>query len=207
MRTAGNARASVDARMLTRIRELGRGALFAPAGFLDIGGRRAVDVALHRMVKRGVIRRLGRGLYDYPKSDPKLGRLSPSVDAIAGALASKDRLRLQPAGAYAANLLRLSEQVPARIVFLTDGSSRRIRVGGRQIVLKRTTPRNMAAAGRTTGLLIQALRHLGREHVDAARIAHLRRLLPKSERRRIAADLPLAPAWMHPFLLAVAGER
>ena len=73
--------------------------------------------------------RLARGLYDYPKSHLQLGLLSPSVDAIAEALAGRDRLRIQPSGAYAANLLHLSEQVPAKAVFLTDGHSRRLKVG------------------------------------------------------------------------------
>lgn len=207
MQAATRAHGSIDSRMLSRIRGLGRGALFAPANFLDLGSRLAVDVALHRMVKKGLIRRLGRGLYDFPKTDPALGPLSPSIDAIAKALASKDHLRLQPSGAYAANLLRLSDQVPARIIFLTDGPSRKIRVGRQEIILKRTTPRNMAAAGRTTGLLIQALRYLGREHVSTDRIAHLRGLLPAKERKQILEDLPLAPAWMHPFLRAIAGDK
>ncbi|MBI2932274.1 MAG: hypothetical protein HYY16_11535 [Planctomycetes bacterium] len=198
---------SVDQRIVHRIRGLGRGALFVPSSFLDLGSRRAVDVALHRLVKKGVIRRLAHGLYDYPKSDPSLGQMSPSIDAIAKALASKDRLRLQPAGAYAANLLRLSEQVPMKAVFLTDGASRRIKVGRREIILKRTTPRNMATAGRTSGLVIQALRYLGRAHVSSERIAHLRQLLTDKDRKELLADFRLAPAWMHPFLRAIAGDE
>ncbi len=77
-----------------------------------------MDFALHRLVKQGVLRRLARGLYDYPRSHPQLGMLTPSVDTIAQALAGRDRLRIQPSGAYAANLLHLSEQVPAKAVFL-----------------------------------------------------------------------------------------
>jgi hypothetical protein len=174
---------------------------------LDLGSRRAIDIALHRMAKQGIIRRLARGLYDYPKTNPMLGQLSPSIDTIVRALATKDQIRLQPSGAYAANLLRLSEQVPARVIFLTDGLSRRIRIGKQEIILKRTTPRNMAAAGRTSGLLIQALRYLGRSHVTSERIAHLRAALSAKDRKQILDDLRLAPAWMHPFLRAIAGER
>ena len=207
MITAGKTGHSAQTRMEMRIRELGRGAVFAPASFLDIGNRRVIDVALHRMAKQGIIRRLARGLYDYPKINPMLGQLSPSIDTIAKALATKDQIRLQPSGAYAANLLRLSEQVPARVIFLTDGFSRRIRIGKQEIILKRTTPRNMAAAGRTSGLLIQALRYLGRSHVTSERIAHLRAALSAKDRKQILDDLRLAPAWMHPFLRAIAGER
>ena len=197
---------SIDSKILSRVYGLGRGTVVVPGHFLDLGSRRAVDLTLHRLAKKGTVRRLARGLYDYPRTHPKLGVLLPSVEAIAKALAGKDRLRLQPAGAYAANLLGLSEQVPARIVFLTDGASRAVKVGPTQIALRRTTPRNMAAAGRLSGLLIQAFRHLGQVHVTPARIAHLRKTLPAPERQKLLKDLPLAPAWMHPLFRALAAE-
>jgi hypothetical protein len=88
-------------------------------------------------------------------------------------MAGRDRIRIQPAGAYAANLLHLSEQVPAKAVFLTDGPSRRLKVGVNEIVLKRTTPRAMAAAGRISGLLFQALKYLGKANVTMERMALL----------------------------------
>ena len=178
-----------------------------PGDFVGMGNRQSVDFALHRLVKQGLFRRLARGLYDYPKTHPQLGPLSPSVESIAGALAGRDKLRLQPSAAYAANLLHLTEQVPAKAVFLTDGPSRRIKIGAREIVLKRTTPKAMAAAGRMSGLVIQGLKHLGRRHVTPERVAPLRKLLKSSDRRQLKEDIALAPAWMHPFLISVAGEK
>ncbi len=198
---------SVDRRVLQRIRAHGPGWIFVPATFLDLGSRSAVDLVLHRFVKKGAIRRLARGLYDFPKMDPALGVLTPSIDAIAKTLAGRDRLRLQPSGAYAANHLRLSEQVPMRAVFLTDGASRKVKVGKQEILLKRTTPRNMATAGRASGLVIQAFRHLGRAHVTWERIAHLRTLLKEKDRRELLEDLRFAPAWMHPFLRGIASGK
>jgi hypothetical protein len=102
------------------------------------------------------------------------GVLWPDVSQVAQALERKDGLRLQPAGAYAANMLGLSEQVPAQVVYLPDGPSREVLVGPTQLSLKRTTLKNMACAGRLSGLLIQALRFLGEAHVTPERVAHLR---------------------------------
>jgi hypothetical protein len=178
-----------------------------PTDFLDLGSRQAVDLVLHRLVKKGTIRRLARGVYDFPKQHPVLGPLTPSADAIARALAGRDRTRLQPAGAQAVNALGLSEQVPAKAVFLTDGPSRLVKVGTLTIQLRRTTPRNMAAADRLSGLLIQAFRELGKEHVTPARIAHLKRTLPAAERRELVKDVKLAPAWMHPILRELAEDE
>lgn len=195
---------SIESKVLSRIHGRGRGAVHVPTEFLDLGSRQAVGLALHRLAKKGTIRRLARGIYDYPKQHPQLGALMPSAETIAKALAGRDRARLQPTGAYAANLLGLTEQVPAKAVFLTDGPSRTARIGALTIQLRRTTPRNMAAAGRLSGLIIQAFRELGKEHVSQARIDQLKRTLPASERRKLPKDLKLAPAWMHPIFRELA---
>lgn len=180
--------------------------MFVPAEFLHLGSREAVDLVLHRLARKGTIRRLARGLYDFPRVHRVLGPLAPSAEAVAKALAGRDRTRLQPAGAYAANALGLSEQVPARAVFLTDGPTRTVKVGATTIQLRRTTPRNMAAAGRLSGLLIQALRFLGERHVTREHRGHLKRTLPAPQRRALLKDLKLAPAWMHPIFRDLAGE-
>ncbi len=175
-----------------------------PTDFVDLGSRQAVDLALHRLVRKGTIRRLARGIYDYPKTHSFLGLLAPHPDVVAKAVAGREQARLQPTGAYAANLLGLSEQVPAKVVYLTDAQSRTVNIGAMTIQLRRTTPRNMATAGRLSGLIIQALRNLGQAHVTADRIAILKRTLPADQRQELLKDLKFAPAWMHPVFRAIA---
>lgn len=195
---------SIERRLEKQIIRLGRGTVFTPKRFANMGTPAAVEKSLQRLAKAGTIRRLARGLYDYPKIHPEIGPLSPTAEAIAQAVARRDRVQLQPTGAYAANMLRLSDQVPMQVQFLTDGPARRIRVGRREITFKRTSPRNVAAANRTSGLVIQALRHLGKSRVTTDRIKHLHTLLPIRERLGLLRDLPLAPAWMHPHLRFIA---
>lgn len=195
---------SMDKQVWQRIASQGEGWVFTPSDFADVGSRTAVASALMRYAAAGQIRQLSRGFYDRPRQHPVLGVLWPDVAQVAQALERKDGLRLQPAGAYAANMLGLSEQVPAQVVYLTDGPSRQVAVGPTLIALKRTTPKNMACAGRLSGLLIQALRFLGEVHVSPERIAHVRRSLPAEQRAKLTADLAYAPAWMRPWLLEVA---
>ena len=195
---------SIDSQVTRRIFCRGRGWVFTPKHFLDLGGRRAVDLALHRLKFAGTIRQLARGLYDYPATDPVLGTIAPSADAIARALAVRDAIRLQPSGAYAANQLGLSEQVPSRVVFLTDGPARKVRIGKREIILQRTTPRNMAAAGRKSGVLIQALRYLGKERVDNNVITSVSRQIEGNDRAVLGKDLVHAPAWIADILRPLA---
>lgn len=187
---------SIDSQIRSRIYGHGRGWAFTPKHFRDLGGTAAIDSCLRRLKATGTIRQLARGLYDYPVNDPILGTVATSADAIARALVVRDAIRIQPSGAYAANVLGLSDQVPSRIVFLTDGPARKVRIGKREIILQHTTPRNMATAGRISGTLIQALRHLGQDQIDDQVIAILRRRITDSDHSVIRKDLVHAPAWI-----------
>lgn len=195
---------STDTLVSERIHSKAAGWVFTPADFVDLGSRDAVATALKRHKAAGSIRLLGRGLYDVPRHHPVLGLLWPPIENVADAVARKDGLRLQPTGVYAANLLGISEQVPAQVVYLTDGASRNVKVGPTQIVFKRTTPRHMAAAGKLSGLLTQAFRSMGQVHVMPKHIERLRSRIPAKERAEILTDLSLAPAWMHPLFREIA---
>ncbi len=194
---------SVDSQVLQRIRRKGAGRVFTPVDFLDLGSRNAVDLALSRHARSGGIRKLARGLYDLPRTSARFGRLSPGIDDVAAALKGRDQSRLQPAGAHAANVLGLSTQVPVRIVFLTDGRSRRVQLGKQQIVLKHTTPRQMATAGRISGTVIQALRWLGKHNIDERVLSGLRRRLSNADKQQLRADIRYAPAWIADIIRSV----
>ena len=198
---------SVDNRVLSRIYGHGRGWVFTPAHFADLGSRTAVASTLKRHKQNGTIRHVARGLYDYPRTDPQPGVLAPPVDLIVAALEVCDAVRLQPSGAYAANLLGLSNQVPMKVVFLTDGPTRKLQVGNRQILLKRTTPRNMGTAGRISGTVIQALRWLGQQHVDDQVTSILRKRLDAKEKAQLLKDIRYAPIWIAQIIRIVAGKE
>jgi hypothetical protein len=204
VKNMGKQAGSVDSRVLARMRRKRPGTVFIPADFVDLGPRNAVDLALSRNARAGAIRKLARGVYDLPRRDPRLGDLSPSPDDVALALAGRESARLQASGAHAANLLGLSDQVPVRLTFLTDGRSRRVQLGRQQVVLKHTTPRQMATAGRISGTVIQALRWLGQAHMDEQTIAVLRRRLSASDKRQLRQDLRYAPAWVADIMRMVA---
>jgi len=99
--------------------------VFTPRNFLAFGTRRAVDRALARLTQDKTIRRLAQGLYDYPRVHKKLGILAPNPDDVTAVLAAKTGSRVQISGARAANLLGLTDQVPAQLVYLTDGAAHR----------------------------------------------------------------------------------
>lgn len=195
--------ASVPDRVMKRVRASGRGSVFTPSDFLSVATRSSVDQALSRLVKGGQLRRLARGLYDFPKLHPKLGPLSPAPDDVARALARETGSQVQIAGARAANVLGLSTQVPAQSTYLTDGPSRRVVLGKRVVDLRHASPKHLIAPGSPAGTVVQALRHVG--PVRAADVAQVAaRQLSANDKKTLASTALQAPAWMRPTLVSIA---
>ncbi len=188
---------------MKRVRASGRGSVFTPSDFLSVGGRAAVDQALSRLAKSGQLRRLARGLYDFPKMHPKLGPLSPAPDGVARALARETGSQIQIDGARAANALGLSTQVPAKSTYLTDGPSRRVVLGKRVVDVRHASPKHLIAPGSPAGTVVQALRHVGPTRAaEVAQVAAHR--LSASDKKILASTAVMAPAWMRPTLVSIA---
>ena len=194
---------SVPDLVMKRVRARGRGSVFTPSDFLTVAARPSVDQALCRLVKGGHLRRLARGLYDFPKFHPELGALSPAPDDIAGAFARETGSHIQIAGARAANALGLVSQVPAQSTYLTDGPSRRVVLGKRVVDIRHASPKHLIAPGSPAGTVVQALRHLGPVRAaDVAQVAAHR--LSANDKKTLASTALQAPAWMRPTLVSIA---
>jgi hypothetical protein len=196
----GKHKNSADAKIWAQLKAKELGWVFTPSDLAGLGSRTAVATALKRYKATGRLRQVARGLYCRVDSGTAVG---PTVDAVIRAVKDRDAVRLQPSGAYAANQLGLSDQVPMRVVFLTDGRQQRIKLGKMEILFKRTTPRNMATAGRVSGLVIQAFRWLGQRQAVAA-ADKLKALLDAPAKNQLLADARHAPVWMAKLFHSIA---
>ncbi len=198
---------SVADRIVASLRGRGRGHVFNSADFNDLASRSALDKALSRLALKGVIRRLAYGLYHFPRINPKLGGvLNPSADAVAEAVARKTDSRVIPSGAMAANVLGFSTQVPAKAIYLTDGPSRHVRYGSQTIIFKHATPRTMVVSGKTSAVVFQALRYVGREGMTDTMVRKMRRELSSGDKQTLKRDIRHAVAWMRPILSRIIGK-
>jgi hypothetical protein len=146
---------------------------------------------------------LAHGIYLYPKRDKELGILYPPGEAIAEAIAKREGIRIVPTGVYALNRLGLSTQVPTRMVYLTDGEDKKVRVGKTSIVFKPAVPKKLAAKGKISGLAIQALSELKKENVTPPVLERLRLALQSESPDLVRADAQSAPAWIARLLLSL----
>ena len=196
---------STAAAILKRIRVHGRGWVFEPRDMLELGTRHAVDLALSRLTRDKTIRRLAHGIYDYPRVHKRLGMLAPNPDEVAAVLAAKSGSRVQVSGARAANLLSLTDQVPAQLVYLTDGPPHRVRVGGQTIQLKHARPSKFPGAGTRAGLALQAIRAVGPTANKDFVVRQLSRALSAKDRRQLAKLSKYAPGWSHEIIRRLRG--
>jgi ribosomal protein S19E (S16A) len=191
---------SIEDQILERIEALPKGELFLPADFRDLGSSEAVRLSLFRLEKEGAITRVAQGIYVRPKESNLIGKLKPSAEEIAEAIAKRDRIRTVPTGSYALNALGLSTQVPMNIVLLTDGSPRVINVGKRTIKFKKTTPKNLLAKGKISRLVIQALKEIGNGKVREREEEKIIALLRNEDEEDLEHDIPLAPVWIQKIM-------
>lgn len=198
---------SIEEYILRRFRARGRGAAMTPSDFVDLADRRVIAVALSRLVKAERLRRSSRGVYVYPKHSELLGELSPSPDEVVKAVSRVGGERVQPAGAYAANLLGLSDQVPAKVVYLTDGNSRKLKVRNLSIELRQASARRLATAGRISGTVAESLRFLRKAQVDDEVVEKLRQRLSEADKQQLLKDIKRVPAWIGEIFRSLAHEK
>jgi len=192
--------ASIEDKILQRIKAFPKGELVLPADFSELGSSEAVRISLFRLEKEGVISRVAQGIYVRPKESSLIGKLVPTAEVVAEAIAKRDRIRTVPAGSYALNALGLSTQVPMNIVLLTDGSPREIKVGKRKIKFKKTTPKNLLAKGKISQLVIQALKEIGNGKVREDEEKKIIDLLKKEDEKDLKHDIALAPVWIQKIM-------
>ncbi len=180
-----------------------------PKDFLDLGSREAVDQALSRLVKRGQLRRVGHGLYDRPGISKVLNRPAPvDLDAAIAALIRRDGVRVMPDGMVAAHQLGLTNAVPARVSYVTDGHSRTLKIDGRTVRFRHAGPSVMRWAGRPSAPVVQALRWLGPRAAEDARIVStLSRRLPNNMKRDLLQNSRDLPGWALPLVHSITSDQ
>lgn len=200
---------AIEQRILSRIYGHGRGWSFTKTDFVTDFDEPNIRKALSSLTRAGVIRRVCHGVYDYPRQSELLGQaLSPDVDQVAQALARKFNWRIQPSGEAALNLLGLSTQVPGRWVYLSDGPSREYALGedGRQVLaFRKSSLKETGFKIRESGLMVHALKALGKERVDAAVIDTLRRQVDPKLCPRILDDTRAVAGWILQIIKQVCG--
>ena len=201
---------SVEEHIIKNIAKRGRGKIVFPLDFASYGDSKTVQKAFERLEDSEQLIRIARGIYCYPKIDKELGIgvLYPTFEEIASAIARRDKARIVPTGIYALNKLGLSTQLPMNVVYLTDGSPRKINLqGDRGILFKHTAKKNLAFQNRFAMLLTFALREIGESNLTEELLEKVKNLIKDVPLETLKKDFPLIPAWIRKIILSAYDER
>lgn len=196
-------RPQVENKIAESLKTFQRGSVLFVDDFLGYGNHESVKKALLRLKEKEILVRLAHGIYLYPKVDKELGVLFPSTEEIAKAIARRDKARIVPTGVQALHKLGLSTQVPMKVVYLTDGAARIVKVGKRTITFKKTSPKNLSIKGEISGLAIQALKTIGQKKINEKIIEKIHAILKNEKKENIINDAKLSPAWINKILMQV----
>ena len=201
---------SLEKQVLGLIKKKGRGNFAFASDFTSLGEQKTINKALERLAKENAIIRISRGVYYYPKIDKVLGLgvLYPTLEDIAEGIAKRDKARIVPTGIYALNRLGFSTQIPMNIIYLTDGSERKLNLNnGTSIQFKYTAPKNLAFKSQLAMLLTFAFKTIGKENITQEMLTHTKELLAKDEKSTIEQDYNLMPAWVSSIIKSVYEEE
>ena len=191
---------TIENKILKKMKQNRRGKVFFAKDFAALGNYKACGKALERLANDEKIMRVSRGIYTIPKKSPLLGTLTPSIEDVVQAIIKRDNAKIIPTGLLAENLLGLSTQVPMKIVYLTDGSPRKLMIDKVPVIFKKTTPKNLASKGKISTLVIQALKSIRKERITDYEIekvvAHLKRENPNY----LAHDIKYTPQWIQEIM-------
>jgi len=194
-------------KIVKKIRDYKSQRLFFVDDFIDIANYKAVSKALERLVEDKVLIRVATGIYARYKVDPVLSVMLPTTGQIAKAVAKRDHARIIPTGTYALNALGLSTQIPLNVVYLTDGTARKIKAGNRTIQFKKTTPKNLTAKGKFSSLVIQALKAIGKDKVNENVRKKILEILRNEKTRELEHDIRLAPEWIRKIMKEALSDK
>jgi len=198
---------TINKKILSRIYGHGKGWAFSPNDFVGEFARKQVDNALSDLAKEGKIRRICRGMYDYPKYSELLGmELSPDHNQVARAFARKFKWRILPSGDAALNLLGLSTQVPGKFIYLSDGPDRKYSILKYKLEFKKTALKEIGFKHRESGLIVQALKALGKENISPEVIEKIRQQIAPEKYSIIRKETKSVTGWVYDAIKEICRE-
>lgn len=183
--------------------------VYTPKDFLDLGSRGAVDQALSRLVKAGQLRRVGRGLYDKPRISSVLEKPAPvDLEATIEAIQRRDGIRIMLDGLTAANQLGLTNAVPAKVCYLTDGHTRALKIDGRTVQFRHAGPSVMQWEGKSAAPVALALRWLGPDAAANTQVVStLKRRLPDEVKHNLQKNSRYLPGWAQQLTRSITTDQ
>lgn len=184
-----------------------RGWAFSSSDLMKKFTRQETDSTLSDLSEKGKIRRICRGIYDYPRySDFLQQELSPDIDQVARAFARKFNWRIEISGDSALNILGLSAQIEGKYIYLSDGPNKKYNILGTSLQFKRSILKNIGFKYKESSLIVQALKALGKERITTDVISKIRKHIDQGMYNKILKDTQSSTGWIYETIKHICRE-
>ncbi|MBT4922425.1 MAG: hypothetical protein HON23_05365 [Rickettsiales bacterium] len=191
---------NITNKILYRVKCKGRGWVFTPKDFLGIRHFNTINPLLDRLEKRGEIRSLGKGLYDYPIFDIQTAKYqAPNLNAIIRVIEVQLNDRFLLSEEEAAYFFKISPDKPKIIKYLSNKHTKQIDVCGFNIKISRTCiPATKNKYDKAT-LAILAFKYLGKGKVTKELKTQILNQLDIKEKKK-AIRIAKHVEWIHSLI-------
>ena len=195
-------------QILKRIESTGRGSLFVIPDFADIASRQVIRRSLLRMEQRNILKRVIRGIYEYPLFNDFLDEfVAPAPNMVAEAIARANQWTVVPYGDTILNLMKLSTQVPAQWIYISSGPYKTYRYGHTVIQFHHTASRDIINMSRKTLEIIQALKALGKDNLNYVLLAKIKSLLTSDEKKLVLSETQYSTQWIYEAIKTICSSK
>ena len=180
----------------------GRGWAFSSVDLINKFDRQQIDNVLSDLSKDKKIRRVARGIYDYPKYSELLQKeLSPDIEQVARAIGRKFNWRIEVSGESALNILNLSTQIQAKYIYLSDGPNKSYKLfNDVEIEFKKSVLKDIGFKYKESSLIVQALKSLGKEHISDEIIKKIKEQIEPKMYEKILKDTQSTTVWVYEII-------
>lgn len=201
----GNNMNNISSAIKNRIINLPQNSLFSIKDFTDLGAYKSVKVILTRFEKEHFIKREIDGLYSKPEYSEFLQEfVAIPIEDIAIQLAKKFSWHIAPTGNTALNKLKLSTQVPANYVYLSDGPYREYDINGTKLKFKHTNNKMISTLSDKSNTLVQALKSLGQENFNEQIKETIRQQFSQQDISLILKETQYVTSWIYECIKDIA---
>lgn len=183
--------------------------VFFANDFLDIASYETARKTLNRMVNERKIQRVIGGFYYNPRYSELIGEYeAASIHELALAIARKYNWNIAPHGSTALNLSGLSTQVPTHYTYISSGRYKTYKIADTVLEFKKVNPGEIANMSLKTATVIQAIKSLGKEHINDQVVQQIRENLTGKERKDLMDESKSVSAWMYEVIREICeGEH
>lgn len=183
--------------------------VFFANDFLDIASYETARKTLNRMVNERKIQRVIGGFYYNPRYSELIGEYeAASIHELARAIARKYNWNIAPHGSTALNLLGLTTQVPTHYTYISSGRYKTYKIADTVLEFKKVNPGEIANMSLKTATVIQAIKSLGKEHINDQVVQKIRENLTEKEQKDLMTESKSVSAWIYEVIREICeGEH